>query len=1555
MPDLKAPKIVKHETLEGISFIQPPDGISPSPLDNHRLFRVGLKWNLQTGYNPFAPVAFDVYRDEKLLETDFINKEGKIEKISPFTPPRAKEMPQRWTTGTKNIQYNASLPKLPPFSKVSEIKGARYTYVDVTVPFGERIYHVESVDVFGKCTDEKKQIKHDVHPVVPVPAPISIKAELIRKQNPDRFAIVARWDWGRMQRLLAPDLDRFEVFWHMGRHNLEMPGLMVWASETGTPGPSAPSKLNVEFLLQPGPLASIIDMANLGGLDLILRCEGRKYALDNVQVTSTGSNSNFKVTGNIETKQRKNSYSDPRRDGEFKSGTRGILIKKENNSLSRVPVLIEGDQSATGGSTRIVLSSNYQTLISLGDTCLLQVGHAIYPVTVNTIEDFNGHISSVGNIASGAILLSVQMILSWGEKIIPIPGNKCFLEKSNGEAWIDWSKAEDWQAISGLAPTIVNKPTQYPIESDHSADIGDSIPGMIFSSPKPRLMKAHDYATDPIDWEQSSLILPVSNIATASHDIFAGCSIEAPNFQQKIRNNTSRREPEIITEVPQDFSDAEVEALEGQTFNLNKPAFLPALDKVEFFKEKIGNRLITCTFDADPGPNEWRLCCVQGEPYILDETCRLANDNGKLMDRLGETYHFPIRSWVKVNNTEYRFEVENIILKNRIDNDGIIDEVEFEITIKEKESAVHILSPPLRVATFDITDEETWNFYSMIEGGEIVYEADVPEVEVITKAVAVAFEETINRKYLKVAFFPVLTHDEGFKSPINNKAKFYPSFKVEVDTLSEEEIRKAEPIYLSVRSVALEGAKTFVGSMAPAVLTTGEKGMLKLSRPSVIEAPTVPTIYARPSSGRSFYTLQWSAPSGSGNYEYRVYRISAEILDKRRNKDSSGEYTEERLDVFNNLSRVEDAIQLRNKSILTETSFTDVIEGGGAGEYYYKIRTVDPTGTESEWEPSPTTIRPIHVLNTIPPDKPTLLKALPGDKKVTLEWLKDPRADAYWIYRMANREYDPGGPTKVQVSDLDPVPITIGNENIPIRFKGDTSPTMDLFFAPDMYHLIGLYLKKDYEEWLNDNKQNITNHLKGTTGTEVTIIGRNGVIIGNDGTGASTSNPKPKLPKDIVWIDSDPKQKVGPDMAIEYLVEEKEVLQGYWQVIGGSIAIKRSLSIAQLVGLYQLEGFDPVNPQNPLQGTLDLSGPYPVIRDVLYQNGDPVEDGYRPVIIYKETTDATAPDQILYGTYPVKDGEIALILGPILPVIKYDSENGSADDPVPLFDYLQSRKCIVGVYKKSEYDADPSTAANHYTGGATFDGINITGINLPDNTEVVIIVHVLRVSYRTVLDYRSLRIEGYPQARSIESVKVLNGNEVADVKGFQFDPANPDTLLLPTGTIPSDVDPEALPSVVINYLDDTGMSRTIKVETSSDTVSPSSVSPYIKEIIGVWRKDEYDESNPDMSKELVVSKGTDCCRWNPGTTLINIHSKADLPTKENWEPVRVVIRFKDHQDEIHSVDHVPWRVKYIDDNPHLNTEMIYQIRAIRTLNYEGNDVQIKSEYSNPKQVTVRME
>ena len=141
---------------------------------------------------------------------------------------------------------------------------------------------------------------------------------------------------------------------------------------------------------------------------------------------------------------------------------------------------------------------------------------------------------------------------------------------------------------------------------------------------------------------------------------------------------------------------------------------------------------------------------------------------------------------------------------------------------------------------------------------------------------------------------------------------------------------------------------------------------------------------------------------------------------------------------------------------------------------------------------------------------------------------------------------------------------------------------------------------------------------------------------------------------------------------------------------------KRSLSIAQLVGLYQLEGFDPVNPQNPLQGTLDLSGPYPVIRDVLYQNGDPVEDGYRPVIIYKTTTDATAPDRILYGTYAVKDGEIALKLGPIL-------FHGFSELSLTPTDILNFRPLPMGHFYKIVKDSAPELFANNHDSHPLFD------------------------------------------------------------------------------------------------------------------------------------------------------------------------------------------------------------------------------------------------------------
>jgi len=1602
---ISGPEINNLETLEGLSFSAPPDGINSIYANNQRLFRVGINWELETGYNPFAPVAFDVYRNEIILESEFINKDGQIEKISPFTPPRSKEISGNWDKGSRYIEYNNSLPKLPPFSKVSNIKGAKYLYIDETAPIGEHFYHVESIDIFGRYSNSKNEVEHDVSPTIPVPAPINLKGEIARYQNSDLFVIIARWDWRQMQRILAPDLDHFELYWHFGKHNIKFSGLLIWISESGAANLSGSPHLNVEFMLQPGQLASIIDIFNLGNLNVLLRCEGRKYALDNLQIASTGSNSNYIVTGSIETKVRRNSFTDPRNSGEFTSGVRGILLRREINTLLRVPVFIKDEQydSNIGVTVNLVLSSKYATMFSSSDIGLLQVGSALYPLSVLSSEKLNESIPSIGIINTEAFILSVCINnISWGDRIFPIPGTKCFLEKSNGDSWIDWSNSEDWQTISGISPQKINKPTLYPLESDLSLNIDDSISGTISSSPGPRLIKVHNYRADQTDWNLSSLNLTAENLATDSNDILAGCLLESQNFQQRIRNNIFGKKPEIITDVPQNISDGDAESLEGQEFTLTKPRFQISPDQVKLDSKEIGSRWITCTFVNEPEPNDWSLCCVEGASEFRDESLDITT----LLDNLQIQYFFNIRNWIKLDEKIYRFQINNVLIKNRVKIEGIEEEIEFEITLGSED--IRIISPLMHVATFDITEAETWDFYSKSEGGEIVYETDVPEVKVLTSVVAITLEETTNEKLLKAVFFPILRYDTGFKTPTTNKVEFYPSFNAEIESpqlLSEEQVRNAESYYLSVRAVALENGTEYFGSMASSVVATVEKGKLVLKPPNLVsvQQPTVQKIIARPGSGRSFFKLNWNVPDASFKYHYRIYRISAEVLDKKRNKNSNGDFAETRLDVFNDKDRIEDSIQLRNTSILTKTIFTDVIEGGGAREYYYKILTVDPTGTESNWElisdpagiesdiePSPT-IGPIHVLNTIPPDKPSILKALAGNNKVTLEWLVDPRAEEYWIYRMINGEYDTESPINVgiSVSDLDPVPLFIGREKVPIRFKGTIDPTMDLFFAPDMYHLFGLYLKDDYENWLKGGQQQITNYLKSDSGTEVIILGRDGNAIGQDGTNANSNNPKPFLPDETVWINGDSSERVGPDMAIEYLVEEKMELPGYWSIYGNKIEIRKKPNIAVLDNLFKIEDFDP-DPafrQNALKGTLvsDSSGNFMKIINILDQYDVPVElkEGYRPVIIYREATDSAAPEKILYSEYEVEDGEIELISGPILPIIKYDNELGSAVESVPLFDYDQSQNCIIGVYEKSEYDADPATAVNHYTGGATFDGITINGINLANNMEVIIVVCTLRVFDKAAIDFRSMRIEGYPQAISIESlyiyyhnnsIKVFNNDATIDIissdgkkdediggTSFQFNYDNPDTIILPFGTITAAPSNEPLPTVTINYIDDEGCSRTRRIDLEDelgapDDEIPTNLSPYIVELLGIWRRDEYDENNPDFTKELVVSKGTNCYKWSPGTTLISVHTKVALPEIMNGNPVPLVIRFRDHKDDIHTVDHIPGRVSYIDNNPHMNIETTYQIRAVKSLTYLENNVNIsliiKSDYSNTKSILI---
>lgn len=1476
-PDISGKKIEESSTLDGVEIF-----------NNERFFKVGLNWDITD--SPQAPL---------LTAYDIIRNNQRITEQAPVTPARAEEPSQAPQNNSETIPFNNSLPSIPPFTKPREVKGNKYLYIDNRVQYGTATYAVESVDIHGRVSHENRIHTHSVSLPVLIPSPCDLRVE-INKTPADTFSIVARWEWLEPQRELTPDLSRFELFVHRGIHNMQFNGAILWVESTGESRNNLEVTAVVDKRISPIPITTDTNPDHI-----LLRYDEQDYEVENLSI-ATGPREEVAVFRGVVRAKNRRVLPEALR---LKNTARGLLIKRQPNGVLNLPFL-SAEQvdlstiSMVGAEIqlKIFVGSSKSESLYVGELVILQTKSFVVLGSVYRIEPDG---SVIDGVRATEVVVSINS--AWANLTFPIPGNPCNFRKEVGYTWIDWDDANNWSA----GPFSVDLPSSadYPLPSDQGRPVREHLNIRIRGDKDPyvNIVSDDDGCTD---WQMTNLIIGGENLAVASAGLLVGCKVENDGFLQSLKQNNKGTNPQLVLTVPDNLDSNQLQTvvntkLKGQTVTLSgaHPSFYSA--DVKKVLPEAGQTTIHVELPSSVSiPLEWRLCAVKAKPYAI------TTDSGEISvgdDHYGDSdYHFPIINWRKIDESgkEFEFEIQNILIKNKVDIDGVEEEEEFEITVGIDTISIEV--PKLQVASFNITASSRRDFYREVDGGEIGYQVkidpglptynpDNPDepIEVLSTAVAVNSGIMVGEaEYIEVAFYPALHPTLGFRDRVEDLTSdtifnFYPSFKKEIETdiLTEDALRKNEPFYATVRAVVgQEGDYEFKGNMAPAVQVRKARG-LTLTPPDspTIDDENLPAIYAIPGPAGSTYTLTWSPSTNA--YEYKVYRISKEDIDLLRGKVGTRDETD--IEVINDFSRMENVISLRNKSILRQTNFTDVFEGRGAGHYYYKIIAVDKVGNPNDlktsWAtslilPDPDNDHPVIVLNTVPPDTPTLFKVMPGENKVTLEWQSDPRTDEYWIYRKVHGIYENDHPIKVPVASLERVPLVVGEEKMAIRFKdetspiGETFPKMDLFFAPDMYKLIGLYKKADYEEWLKDQTLNITNYLQGAAGNEVTIIGRDG----------STVTPKPKLPDDAVWIEEDSVRKpFGPDMAIEYLVEEERALK------------------------------DP---------------------------------------------------------YKVTGGQIELASGQTLPFL----EGESAMTNVPLFDYATPANCILGVYKTSEYDADPLSAVNYYAGGATFDGMTITGIGLPDGEEVIIITRLLRIFNKTALDYKSLRIEGYPQATRIQSIKIIVNNQVTNVPisdlAFEFNPTNPDRIKLPGGTIPVLVLGESPPPVIINYIDDSGLTRTIKVDArpeiitrnisdSQDELAPLGLSPYIKELVGVWKVSEYNEAAPDMLKEMVVSNGTNSFKWLPGNTEILIHSNIDIQASENGEKVPMVVRFRDHLNQERSVKFIPGRFRYVDSEPYMNIETGYQIKAVRSLNYIKNDEpvtqHIQSGISNEKKITIK--
>lgn len=1534
-PPIAGKIITASRTLDGVEV--GTENEAPA-----RFYRVGLRWGIAQDHRSAVTMAYDVYRDGQLLTVE-----------GPVTPARSRERPMTLELAGRTIPFPRSLPILPPFSTPREIRPANFQYVDAGARFGTIACAVESVDIHGRYSRDGRTRAHQVEASVPIPIPQELRAE-IKGTADGSYEVDTRWDWPAGHRALAPDWVRFEVFLHDGAHRPSLDGAILWVEKYPTEAASG------RFLVE-----AFVDAANaplsLGDLaassnGLLLRNAGRTYGVSGLSAGAGPQAGVGRADFALDAKLRAGVDTPPA----MTDGTRGILLKRSTDGVLRVPIFVQGTappEALTGGAA----NSSVRVWVSTANAAHFWPGDAVRVL----FGDFllGGVIAGVDAAASptsldGIAVQSAEIAFEpgWAAYRLPLPTTPCTWLKADESEWIDWDDASNWP----VGPIAVNRPAEYPLLS--TGGVQNQLPIKIAAAPEPRL----NWVTDQSGQTSvalSSVVLPTDDFAAPAKSLLTGCQIAVGSFSQVVRQNLKGERPQLVTTAPAAMSQAQANTLLGQQARLSQDGDSHRGSVVRRTRD-VGETTLVVRFDQAPPFQEWRLCALRARAEALPTDLQLPPVPAR-------DFWFQILTWRRAaaDGVTYEFVVSNLMLTTEVDVDGARETVKYEVA--PGAGAVWIDVPQLHVANFDLDSTGSAPFYRTVDGGEIAYhltrdpnepESDLENpnttvVKVTSTAVAVSRTSQGEGERLHVAFYPVLNAYAGFRPPPEDvPVAFYPCFRLvhAPGFLSEQSMRAGRPVYATVRAIIQERGTEFVGPLAPAVSAPMARGQLALSpvaAPPAQPEPPQQGVYARPGPTGSTFTLTWVWNS-SDAYEFKVYRIPAAFVEevRERRRVESGREVPAR-EVINDQLLMEPALSLRNRSQLRQTTFTDVFESRGSGRYYYKVIALDRTGTTSNWEDSPIIPDPEHqqnvpkeqrgviVLDTVPPDAPALKPVSVVNGKAQLEWQSDPSVHEYWIHRSADWP-EWANPLKLAVADtgdanvhpsLEPVPIVAGTESEPIRCKRSAPPILDLFWLPDMVQLLGLYPADEYEEWLGGDRESVPNLYPGDAGEVVRLRHRDG------------SEEELRLAPSLVWADEE-RTRPGPPLVVEYLTEHEVRLPGYFEVEDQEIVIRRSPDIAELVGIYRREDFDPDNPQNPLSGTLDLPGqypdlrdPYPVIHDVR-DGGAAVEDGYRPIIRYRQVESPNEAVLTIYGAYPVRDGTIELVSGPELPLIEGESAAGPVTLPA---EYEQAARAITGVYRQSDYDpdqdpADQDPAKNLYND--SYDGTRITGMNLPDDEPFVVVARQFKVYWANRVTYHSLRIEGYPQVASIDEVRIADPGGFRDppvpVASMTFDAANPDDLTLPANSI---VAPGT--EVLVRYTDDAAMQRTLRVVADSDVLAvartpqlPGGLAPYIKDFLGVWRLADYDATNPDYTLELVVQQGSRMFRRNG--SFLQVHASAELPVRENNEPVPLAIRFKDHTNTEQSVTFIPGWVRFNDDAPNLNATTAYRVQAVKIPDYQ---------------------
>lgn len=1593
---LTGPAITKTETLDGMNVRE-----SETPA---RTFNVGLAWDIRQDVRGPTVIAYDVHRGSV-----HVTAEG------PATPARNEETPRTMTLGGLQLVFHPSLPRIPPFTKPTEVKAASFQHVDSTAAYGSTAYAVEAVDVHGRRSATNLRRNHDTSPDVPIPLPVNILAD-VRPSGGGGFEIVTRWDWLYEQRRQAPDLARFDVFFHAGALRASLKGAVLWVEKD--PEGADDSSFVVTGYAQISASAAQAEALDETGTTLILKSEGRKYRVRDVEIQAGSAAEVSTFSGAFKAKPRKGAASPSAVD----QTTRCMLFIRQSEGVLKVPCLFEtapaaDDLAGAGSPVGLLIDAAHRGRLAAGDLVLALVDKFLLAGEIGAIDSQSRSLDG-----SPVVRVEVQFDAGWAAYRLPTPTATCDWSREGGAEWIEWQQGSE-------VPVV--RPSAYPLST--TAPINATLPIEIAASPPPRFVEVRDEA-DAVVPALNGAVLSMDGLATSSDRLLAFCRLSLTNFTVSIRSSLKGEKVRLVTAVPGDVLD---EQLLGQ--RVAGRAATIARDSVTLTGTIIGRtpepgetvlrvRLGNDPVTGGPPVQEWSQCAVRAGAVALP------SDDFTAPAVVGTAFHYRILRWAPVplqpgdpdEGRLFDFVVVNLVLHGNTQVDGISQNVDFEV-MPPSGGNLEVRVPQLRVASFVIGGIPDEAFYREVDGGEISYPVyrtigphdpryeEAPGAQdtdpVFAQVLAISITAS-DPQTMHVAFYPALDPLNGFLTPLSGTTSFFASFRLQStpEFLTEDALRSGIPVHTSVRAVAYDGTNTFEGALAPVVTVDRSRATALLQPPAAsgaIELPPGPD-YAHPGRAGATYELAWQA-SSDPDATYRVYRISSEALEDLRSTtggpnihavvgvyriedfdpedprgaltwtlDTSGAYpvlrdirdgTAELSDgyrpvivyrasssgpdeyifgtypvrgaalslrerdrtLLDDRVRIREALSLRNMTRLVDPQFTDRFDSRGGGRYYYRVVTVDKAGIESDWAsspliPDPVLQGPLIVPDSTRPAAPQLAVPRVSGGAVVLEWQSDAAADAYWIYRSPGWP-DGVAPRKLSVREPDDsstspriehVPIHARRESIPVQCRGEP-PVLDLYWLPEHSRLVGLYLATDYERWRSGNDAAIPNLYPGQSGTLVHVYHRDG------------------SEEDILL------ESPGSPLVAEYVLPDEVPLSGRFRVQNQQIRLFKSVDIAVLVGLYRRESFDPANPQNPLSGNLDLTGTYPIIRNVR-DGATALPDGERPVILYKEADDPNEPVRILFGVFPVRGGRLHLVQARNLPVFDGRSPSGSY---VPAPPYDDPALAIVAVFKKSDYEAAGDSAPNLYTD--TFDGLTISGIALPDGEAVVIKALKLRIEHAPRLSYFAVEIEGFAQAVSIDSVTTVDDRTGAlqQISGgsVTFDPTVPATITLPVAI-------NAPTTVIIRYTDDSRTQRILSARANSSVVQvgrgtalPAGLAPFIRTLSGIWRVADYDPANPgDITRELVAKHGL----FRRQGRFIQIHTDVGMPESSGGEPAALLIRFVGHDNTARVVSSRPGWLRFRDTAPPSNVPIQYRMEAVKRCGAQS----IRSASSELRDVTV---